>query len=376
MSAGVDRAVGFRVTIDLTGGEVQLALVGELDDQSAPELASILDALFERGHDSLTLDLSQLSFMDAHGLGLIAYTARRSRAREGALTLRAPSDEVRQALDLHAVTGSIRLELSDFPLARLGPEQSMTVYAQTAGSVVREARRAGTTSMPVAREVLDDSLRLIVNLAKVSVKGADGVSVSLLRDGEISTVAASDETILEMDAGQYSTGEGPCLAASTEGHWFHISSLQEEERWPEFVPLARSLGIQAILSNPLVADSRPVGALNIYSRTVAAFGLPEEQLASIFAHEASTVLTRVGLGASDEILAQRLHGALQSREVIAQAQGVLMERSNIDEQTAFDRLRRFAQHDDRPLREWAEDIVASTHRPTLDEQETKNGHRD
>lgn len=91
--------------------------------------------------------------------------------------------------------------------------------------------------------------------------GADGVSVSLRRHGHLATVASSDQTILEMDADQYATGEGPCVDASVEGRWFHVESLDNETRWPAFIPRAQKLGINAILSIPLLAGDRPIGAL-------------------------------------------------------------------------------------------------------------------
>src|ERR1700682_822893 len=108
-------------------------------------------------------------------------------------------------------------------------------------------------------------------MPRIRSRVSEGISVSLQRNEVLSTVAASDQTILEMDADQYATGEGPCVDASVEGRWFHVESLEREERWPAFAPKARQLGIRAILSSPLVVEDRPIGALNIYSRTTGAF---------------------------------------------------------------------------------------------------------
>ena len=91
-------------------------------------------------------------------------------------------------------------------------------------------------TIPANIDVLDAALRLVVALARVTVGGADGVSVSLRRHGVLTTVAASDETVTGMDRDQYATGEGPCVAAATEGHWFHVESLEDERRWPAFIP--------------------------------------------------------------------------------------------------------------------------------------------
>lgn len=101
-------------------------------------------------------------------------------------------------------------------------------------------------------------------------------SISLRRHGPLATVAASDQTISERDFHQYATGEGPCVDASRQGRWFHVETLGSETRWPAFTPRARTLGINAILSSPLLAGGRPVGAPNIYSRAAVAFA-PKDQ---------------------------------------------------------------------------------------------------
>ena len=92
--------------------------------------------------------------------------------------------------------------------------------------------------LPTADDLIDATLRLVVALARVTVPAADGVSVSLRRSGHLATVAASDQTVLDMDAEQYATGEGPCVDASREGVGFHAMSLDAEVRWPAFTPLA------------------------------------------------------------------------------------------------------------------------------------------
>ncbi|MHB8246789.1 MAG: GAF and ANTAR domain-containing protein [Acidimicrobiales bacterium] len=157
-------------------------------------------------------------------------------------------------------------------------------------------------------------------------------------------------------------GEGRCVDASVNGHWFHVESLDQETRWPAFVPRAKKLGINAILSTQLMARSQPVGALNIYSRTRAAFASKEQELASVFATEASAILTDAGADVSDGQLAQRQREALAAREVIAlaQGQGVLMERDGVSQHDRYTLLRRFSQRVDRPLIERAEDVVTST----------------
>jgi len=191
------------------------------------------------------------------------------------------------------------------------------------------------------------------------------VSVSLLRHGLLSTVAASDQTILAMDADQYSTGQGPCVDASIKGHWFHAESLDSETRWPAFTPQARSLGIKAILSSPLRAFDKPVGALNIYSLTAESFEVKDQEAAAVFAQQASAILSDARADVSDTQMATRFQEALRSRKVISLAEGIIMEREGIDEEGAFSALLRLALYHGVALRERAEAMVLSSLQPEL-----------
>lgn len=153
------------------------------------------------------------------------------------------------------------------------------------------------------------------------------------------TVAASDEAVLTMDGHQYDTGEGPCLSAREEGRWFYIESLDDETRWPEFVPRALEQGIHSILSSPLMTASRPQGALNIYSTTHRAFARRDQELAALFADQASAILTAAGLPDTDEQAKQRFADALTSRQTIARAEGMLMAAQDLSAAAAAAAMR-------------------------------------
>jgi hypothetical protein len=58
------------------------------------------------------------------------------------------------------------------------------------GFGTKDLRRV--TAMPTDPDVIDGALRLVVELARSTIAAADGVSVSLMRQGVLSTVAASD----------------------------------------------------------------------------------------------------------------------------------------------------------------------------------------
>ncbi len=376
VTAPKDHLGQFAVTVGFVKTRAVVSIRGQADRVNAPELGAILDVVIER-HLFVVLDLSELDFINGWGLGVIAARASRLRRLGGTLTIRSPSAMVLRMLDTTGLAEVVRLEHPFPSRRRLGAEQSSEI-AETL--VATEPYRlpsqiARITAIPADADVVDGALRLVVALARATVGGADGVSVSLRRHGHLATVAASDQTISDMDASQYATGEGPCVDASVKGRWFHAESLDIETRWPAFTPRAQALGINAILSSPLLAEERPVGALNIYSRTAMAFAPKDQELASVFAAEASLVLTSAGVDVTDEQLSRRRNEALATRRVIAQAEGVIMEREGVEADDAYSMLCDYSRRSDRPFRERAEDVVASTRRLQLGaEPELRQSH--
>ena len=65
----------------------------------------------------------------------------------------------------------------------------------------------------------------------------------------------------------------------------------------------------------------------------------------------------------EERRAENLRQALITRQLIGQAQGILMERERITAEQAFDILRRASQHLNTKLREVAQELVETGERP-------------
>jgi anti-anti-sigma factor len=344
-----------------------LALHGRVENHASFELGALLDAAIERHPDEVVLDLSALAFIGAAGMVAISNAEKRLADLGTRLTVRSPSVLVNRLLDMMETAEEARLERARPEHGHLGPEDpSVGSFppAMIAPSRPKTDLRR-VSALPADPDVVDGALRLVVELARACVSGADGVSVSLLRHGVLSTVAASDQTILAMDADQYSTGEGPCVDASLKGHWFHAESLDTETRWPSFTPRAVGLGIKAILSSPLKAFEMPVGALNIYSRTAETFEIKDQETAAVFAQKASLILSDARAGVSETQMALRYKEALQSRKTITLATGVLMEREAMNEDDAFTALLRLSLYHGETLRERAETMVLSTRQSEL-----------
>ncbi|MDQ2826785.1 MAG: anti-sigma factor antagonist [Actinomycetota bacterium] len=352
----------FGATIDYDAERAVVGVRGEVDMLTAPTLGDLVDVLIDRGERQVVLDLAGLAFMDAAGLRVIADASARLALSGGVLTVRSPPPATLEILRITDLADLVRIQTPDAVGAPLGPEQraddhSFDVDGGVAG-LTGDLARVGAA--PATDQVIDAALALVTSLATATVEGADGVSVILQRHGRLTTVASSNETVQRMDDHQYETGEGPCLAAAAQGHWFHIESLAEEDRWPMFIPLAIEEGISSVLSTPLMKAGRPLGALNIYSSTARAFGPRQQELAALLATQASSILVNAGTDRTDEELDRRISAALAAREVIAQAQGVLMAHQAITSEEAASVLRRSARSAEITVATLAARIVDST----------------
>jgi anti-anti-sigma factor len=342
----------FGVTETFEEQRTVLVVSGSVEGSAAAELASVLDAAIDQRPDcSVVLDLSSLRYMAPMGMIALANAQTRLAALGASLTIRSWPVAVNSVLDQIEMGRAVSLP----GRGGLGPEgKGGNDAVPRSFPVDLDTDLHRVTAMPAQLDVLDNALRLVVEHAKCRVNGADGVSISLRRNGTLKTVAATDETIRAMDADQYATGEGPCVDASAKGHWFHAESLDSETRWPSFTPRARQLGIKAILSSPLRSVDRSVGALNIYSLTAETFEEKDQKSAAAVAEQASLILSAARTGVSDSERARRFREALRSRETIALATGVVMERYGLEEDAAFAALIRLSLRRGEPLRDEAE----------------------
>ena len=351
----------FAIVIGFEGDDAIVAVNGEIDILASPTLASVLGALADVGHVRVVLDLRRVSFLGGAGLGLVSVASTRLGSLGGVLTVRGASIAAQRLFALPGAGLAAGVAFVGARQSELGAEQQAgDRTAILASPQASHDDLLRSVAAPTSAKVIDAALQLVTVLATATVDGADGVSVTLTRGGHMVTAASSNDTVLRMDQHQYRTGQGPCLAAASQGHWFHVESLADEDRWPDFVPLALSEGIASVLSTPLLVAARPLGALNIYSVTSRAFGLEQQELAALFATQAATILTDAGVDLVNADFASRISDALRSRETIAIAQGVVMARSHVGATEAAAMLHRSARTAGISVLAQAVDVVAST----------------
>ncbi|MEA5361009.1 GAF and ANTAR domain-containing protein [Amycolatopsis sp., V23-08] len=198
---------------------------------------------------------------------------------------------------------------------------------------------------------VDATLVAIVKAAEDHIEGTQYAGISLVEKGHrIRTVAPTDEVVTELDAVQYRTGEGPCVDAITDHRVYRTGNMLDEDRWPAFAPAAAATGVRSMLSYRLFASETTMGALNLYSRRRDAFSEQTEEDGRVFATHAAIAL----IGAQTEA---RLVAAIETRDVIGMAKGILMQRHALDPVQAFRMLVESSQNANMKLNEVAAWLV-------------------
>ncbi len=118
--------------------------------------------------------------------------------------------------------------------------------------------------------------------------------------------------------------------------------------------MAAERGCDTVLSVPLPVQERVQGALNVYARATTASPARTRQLVSRFATYAVVPVSNMYLYESAVERAGHLQTALDSRAVIDQAKGILMERFKMTADQAFQALTRMSMESNTKVREVAQ----------------------
>lgn len=197
-----------------------------------------------------------------------------------------------------------------------------------------------------------EAMRLVIELA-LDVVDCEYASITLVGiDGTVETAMSSDPLVDQADSFQYELSEGPCLTAAEEGGVYVIPESATDQRWPRWGPKVAALGLNSILSIHLFTGQNTLGALNLYAGPSHRYSAADVEAAQVVAAHASVALAR----SRDE---RNLWATIDSRHLIGQAQGVLMERYGLDADATFAVLKRYSQQLNIKLREVAAELLRS-----------------
>jgi GAF domain-containing protein len=209
----------------------------------------------------------------------------------------------------------------------------------------------------LSEETLEATHGRVASLACRTLPPCDLASVTMINDGRPSTPVHTDPLAGDLDSVQYRSRRGPCLEAYQAGKVVREKISQNADRWPEFSTIAANAGVHSVLAVPLVASEQPFGALNLYSKSPGGYDEAAEETAVLFSEQAAVACANAEVYWRTYTLTEHLREALESRDVIGQAKGILMARHALTPDAAFEALRKASQHRNIKLRDIAEQVV-------------------
>lgn len=180
----------------------------------------------------------------------------------------------------------------------------------------------------------------------VSLLDIAGAGVALADPtGALWAAASSSERMRSVELFEIQNQDGPCQDA-----WRSTAAVLEPDlerhglqRWPHFTPVALAAGYASVYALPMRLRSVGIGALNLFCEEADGLDQPNQALGQAMADVATIGILHERIASEQSVLAEQLQGALQSRIVIEQAKGVISAQLDVDTETAFDLLRRYAR---------------------------------
>jgi GAF domain-containing protein len=227
-------------------------------------------------------------------------------------------------------------------------------------------------------ETVDSAVQLVTGLAVEAIPGSVGAGVTLVDPRGKRSTAASDALVERADALQYELDAGPCLTAWRDRVVVRIDDVPADPRWRQWADAVAPLGVSSVLSVPLLSGADCLGAMKVYALRPHAFDDQAERLLHLFAEQAAILLANTQTVSQARRLTSQLTVALETRDVIGQAKGILMARGAGSSAAAFSMLVESSQRSNTKLHEVARRLVASVSgddEPPTDQQAERRARR-
>jgi hypothetical protein len=197
----------------------------------------------------------------------------------------------------------------------------------------RVAQLAGALS-DLARETTSgtDTVDMLSRLAKQSVEIIPVTAAGILVVDQFSllkVIGSSSDAAHLLDLYQVQNKEGPCLVCLHTGVAVSLDDLAAPGApWPHFRVAATREGFRSVYALPLRAKGTVLGALNLFSDKP----LTELELAGAqaLADAATMTLLRADPTEDGILVARRLQAAVETRNGVEQAKGMLAQRYGLD----------------------------------------------
>jgi hypothetical protein len=202
------------------------------------------------------------------------------------------------------------------------------------------------------------SLNQLVVLATRQVRACCGAQAAIWRDGEPVTLVASHPDLPALMDAQLSSGRGPVLDALRGRDPVSCPDTLDETRWPEFARAALLCGVRCSVT--LATEPGPEAVtLALYGARPRLLETSQWELAELLLAFGDTVVGNAANYGDAQRTALQLQAAAESRSVVDQAKGMLMQALGCTADEALRWLRKASQERNIRVADIAESVVRS-----------------
>lgn len=220
-------------------------------------------------------------------------------------------------------------------------------------------------SLLVDFDVVDILTELTERCAQLLDVAAAGF---LLADSfdQLHLLAATTEELRALEVFQLQADQGPCMDCYASGEPVSVADLASAtDRWPRFVPAAKSAGFASVHAVPMRAAGIVLGALGLFGAEPGELNEADVLVAQTLAHIASVAILQEQAPTPSTVMPQ-LRSALTSRIVVEQAKGFLREFLDVSVEEAFTLLRAYSRANGAHLTDVARRLMSDRRsRPAL-----------
>jgi len=210
-----------------------------------------------------------------------------------------------------------------------------------------------------------DMLDVLHTLVEQSVLLLDAEAAGLLladENGVLQVLASTSEESQLVEILQSKAGVGPCVDAFRNGTVVTIDDIASAAgaRYPDFQDAALSQGFRSVHAIPMRFRPHTIGALNLFRTTTGSLTIEDAAIGQALADVATISILHERTTRENAVVNEQLQRALNSRVLIEQAKGVIAQRSQLNMNDAFNRLRSYARAHNESMHESAGKIVSNT----------------
>jgi hypothetical protein len=200
------------------------------------------------------------------------------------------------------------------------------------------------------------SLNQLVVLAARQVPACSGATAVLWRGTEPAVRAASHPDLPELDDVQLTSGRGPVLDALSGSGPASCPDTLAETRWPEYASAALRRGVRCCVTLAYRSDPDAVTLSLVGARPRS---LEPGQLAELLTAFGGAVMGNAAEYGDAKRTALQLRAAAESRALVDQAKGMLMQALGCSADDALERLRQISQERNLRVTDVARTIIGS-----------------